>query len=287
MREVQTIPLVTGACRHPQGMTIMGGTWRPVDFPAVAMLLIHPDEGPILFDTGYDPAFLRATAQLPEALYRWATPVRLPPGADAASQCRALGHDPATVRHVILSHFHGDHIAGLHAFPRAAIYCARAGLDDIGRRNRFGATRRGLLPALLPADLADRARFFEDAPRHPLPRDAAPFEHGADILGDGSLLAVELPGHCPGHWGLALRDAKWGLHMLVADAAWSMDAIRQNRPPPALATAFLGNTARARSTLDALHRLATRNPDIRLTPCHCPERAGEIGGAQNYGVESA
>lgn len=276
MREVTTIPLLTGECRHPQIMTIRGGTLRPVGFPAVAMLIIHPEEGPILFDTGYDPAFLTATQRLPEALYRWTTPVQMRPGADAASQCRALGHDPASIRHIILSHFHGDHIAGLHAFPAAAIHCAKAGLRDVRRLGRFAATRRGLLPALLPADLDSRATFFEDAPRTTLPADFAPFDDAADILGDGSLLAVELPGHCPGHWGLALRDARWGLHMLVGDAAWSLRAIREDRPPPAIASGWLGNTDATRATLNRLHRLSIRNSDLRLTPCHCPERAAEI-----------
>lgn len=276
MREVRTIPMLTGSCRHPQVMTIKGGSLFPVDIPAVAMLIVHPDEGPILFDTGYDPAFLDATRKLPEALYRWTTPVQLPRGKDAASQCRSLGHDPADIRHVILSHFHGDHVAGLHAFPRATIHCARAGLEDLAKRGRFSATRRGLLPSLLPADLQRRARYFEDAPTAALPNDLLPFETGADLLGDGSLLAIELPGHCPGHWGLALNDARWGLHLLVADASWSLKAIRENRPPPAISTAFLGNTALARSTLYALHQLHTRNHELRLTPCHCPERAAEI-----------
>jgi glyoxylase-like metal-dependent hydrolase (beta-lactamase superfamily II) len=280
MREVQSIPLLTGACRHPQAMTMRGGTLRPVDYPATAMLLIHPGEGAILFDTGYDPAFLEATARLPEAFYRWATPVSLAPGQDAASQCRALGYQPAEVRHVILSHFHGDHVAGLHAFPRATIHCARAGLEDVARRGRLGAVRRGLLPGLLPADLQARARFFEDRPGRALPGDFAPFAQGADLIGDGSLLAVELPGHCPGHWGLALRDVRWGLHLLVADAAWSLEAIRQNRPPPAITSAWLGHGGRTRATLHALHQLHRRNPELRLTPCHCRERAAEIDGGE-------
>lgn len=275
MREVQTIPLLTGHCRHPELMTIRGGTVRPVAFPAVAMLLIHPEEGPILFDTGYDPAFLAATARLPERFYRWATPVTLPEGRDAASQLRARGIDPGAVRHVVLSHFHGDHVAGLHAFPRAAIHCARAGLEDLARHGRFGATRRGLLPALLPADLASRARFFEDAARCPLPGAFQPFADGADLLGDGSLLAAELPGHCPGHWGLALHDARWGLHFLVADAAWSLRAIEQDRPPPALTSGWLGNARQTRATLRNLHLLTRRNPELRLSPCHCPQRAAE------------
>ncbi|HTN13177.1 MAG TPA: MBL fold metallo-hydrolase [Sphingomonadaceae bacterium] len=277
MREVRTIPLMTGQCRHPERMTIRGGRWQPVDFPAVAMLIVHPDAGPILFDTGYDPAFLAATKPFPERLYRWATPVDLSSGQDAASQCAALGFDPADIRHLILSHFHADHIAGTHRFPNAAIHCAHAGLEDAGRGSRFARTRRGILGALIPSDFAARARFFEDATAVALPADLQPFERGADLMGDGSLLAVELPGHCPGHWGLAMHDARWGLHFLVADAAWSLDAIRRNMPPPALTTGFLGDTGRVRGTLHALHRLWRRNPEIRISPCHCAERAAEVG----------
>lgn len=275
MREIHAIPLLTGHCRHPECMTLRDGRWQPVDFPALATLLIHPDEGPVLFDTGYDPAFMAATRRFPERLYRWATPVSHTPGQDAASQCAALGYEPTAVRHLVLSHFHGDHVAGIHAFPNAQIHCARAGLQDVGRGGRLTSTRRGILRALLPADIAARARFFEDAPSTPLPSWLSPFERGADLLGDGSLLAVELPGHCPGHWGLLIEDARRGPHFLVADAAWSSDAIRRDMPPPGLTTAFLGDTRSGRKTLNALHQVWSRSPDIRLTPSHCRERAAE------------
>lgn len=277
MREVRSFPLDTGSCRHPARMTIRDGGWQPIDYPAVAMLIVHPEEGPILFDTGYDPAFLIATEAFPERFYRIATPVELAEGRDAASQCAAHGVQPEDIRHLILSHFHADHIAGTHRFPNARIHCARAGLEDSRRGGRLARTRRGILSALIPDDIAARAAFFEDAARLDLPRDLLPFERGADILGDGSLLAVELPGHCPGHWGLVMNDARWGLHFLIADAAWSLDAVRRNMPPPAVTTTFLGHTQRVRGTLGALHRLWQRNPDVRITPCHCPERAAEIG----------
>jgi glyoxylase-like metal-dependent hydrolase (beta-lactamase superfamily II) len=275
MREVTTTALLTGQCWHPQRMAIRDGSLRAVAFPALAILIRHPEEGPILFDTGYDPAFLTATAPFPERAYRWVTPVDLEPGRDAANQCRALGVDPAEVRHLILSHFHGDHVAGSHAFPNARIHCAKAGLSDAARGGRISATRRGILRSLIPANIDGRARFFEEAAQVVLPPDLSPFTSGADLLGDGSLLAIELPGHCPGHWGLLMKDAAWGLHFLVADAAWSMDGIRRNMPPPAISTAFLGKTLPARATLNSLHQLYQRNPDIRLTPCHCPERAAE------------
>jgi glyoxylase-like metal-dependent hydrolase (beta-lactamase superfamily II) len=125
---------------------------------------------------------------------------------------------------------------------------------------------------LLPSDVAQRCSFFEDRPIVPLPRDLAPFESGADVLGDGAILAVPLPGHCPGHWGIVVQERR-GLHFLVADAAWSSRAIRENRPPPRLTTALLGDTQACRSTLAALHALRRRNADLLMTPSHCAERA--------------
>ena len=275
MREVTAHPLYTGSCRAAEAMTIAGGAWRMADIPAVAMLIFHPEQGAILFDTGYDAAFLAATQRFPERLYRWAAPVNIPAGSDAASQCLARGIEPGDVRHVVLSHFHGDHIAGLHRFPNAAIHCARAGLEDARRGGRFSGTRRGILSTLIPPDITARARYFEDRRIVNLPPELAPFADGMDVLGDGSLIAMELPGHCPGHWGLLIDDGRWGRHFLVGDAAWSLAAIRRNAPPPAFTSQMLGDTRLVRQTLNALHLLHRNNPGIRLTPFHCPERAAE------------
>ncbi len=275
MTEVTTRLLAAGSCKHPQVMSIRDGSLRAVDYPALPALIIHPIAGPILFDTGYDPAFLTATNPFPERFYRWLTPVELPAGCDAATQLKVLDIAPEDVRHIVLSHFHADHMAGVHAFPNAAIHCAKAGFDDACRGARLSSVRRGILRALIPADFANRAKFFEDGARVALPSAMAPFTDGVDLLGDGALIAVDLPGHCPGHWGLLLRDAQHGQHFMVGDAAWSLDAIRRNVPPPAISTAFLGHTRRTRETLNRLHQLHQHNPELRLTPYHCPERAGE------------
>ena len=75
---------------------------------------------------------------------------------------------------------------------------------------------------------------------------------------------------------------------MIADGAWSLDAVRRNVPPMALASGFLGDTRKTRETLDRLHQLSERNEDIRITPCHCPERAAETSEFQNEGeTESA
>jgi glyoxylase-like metal-dependent hydrolase (beta-lactamase superfamily II) len=272
MREVGLRIVTTGSCRHPEIATIQGGSWRPATFPALVALIVHPVEGPILFDTGYDPAFLEATRRFPERLYRWLTPPEI--SSPVADRLAAEGMDPADVRHVVLSHFHGDHASGLARFPKATVHCSKAGLRGVWGRSRVRALAAGTPLGLLPPGLPERCAFFEDKPSVPLSKDLLPFASGADILGDGSLLAVPLPGHCPGHWGLVLSEPR-GLHFLVADAAWSSRAVRENRPAPYLTAAFLGDAASGRQTLSNLHELRLRNPDILLTPSHCAERAAE------------
>lgn len=272
MREVGFRIVTTGSCRHPEIATIRGGSLRPATFPALVALIVHPTEGAILFDTGYDPAFLEATRPFPERLYRWLTPPDI--SSPVADRLGAEGLDPAGVRHIVLSHFHGDHASGLSRFPNATVHCSKAGLRSVWGRGRIRALVAGTPLRLLPPDLPGRCAYFEDQPSVALGKDLLPFDSGADVLGDGSLLAVPLPGHCPGHWGLVLREPR-GLHFLVADAAWSSRAVRENRPAPYFTAAFLGDAAAGRKTLSQLHALRVRNPDILLTPSHCAERAAE------------
>lgn len=275
MKEVGLRIVATGSCRHPEAATIRRGSWRPATFPALVALIVHPTEGPILFDTGYDPAFLDSTRRFPERLYRWLTPPEI--SSPVADRLAAEGMDPAEIRHIVLSHFHGDHASGLARFPSATVHCSKAGLRSVWGRGRVRALLAGTPLGLLPADLPGRCAFFEDRPSVPLGSDLRPFESGADILGDGSLLAVPLPGHCPGHWGLVLRERR-GFHFLVADSAWSSRAIRENRPAPAFTAALLGDSKAGRETLSRLHALRVRNADLLLTPSHCAERAAEEGG---------
>lgn len=264
--------LKAGFCHHPAVMARRGASLCPVEFPALAGLILHPSEGAILFDTGYDPAFFTATHPMPERLYRWTTPVQLKPGHSAADQIASFGLKPHDIRHVFISHFHGDHVAGLHAFPDARLFCSRSGADQLVTFGRFGRVRRGLLTSLTPPDLKTRARFLEDMTPVALKSDFKPFETAVDLFGDGRLLAVHLPGHCVGHWGLIVRtDSGW--RFLVGDAAWSSSAVRDNVPPPRLTTALLGHTQTYRKTLSDLHALQQRNGEILIAPSHCPEIA--------------
>lgn len=271
MKRTGLTMLECGHCRHPEAMTMKGASWGVVDFPSLVGLIRHPTEGVILFDTGYSRRFLEATRPFPERLYRWTTPVSIRAGESAVERLEHLGINRSDVRHIIISHFHGDHVAGLLDFPHARMHCARAGVDHVRTNGRISRVRQGLLDALLPDGMED-AEFFEDGRQVDLPSDFAPFASGADVLGDGSLVAVPLPGHCPGHWGLALRLEDDRRVMLVADAAWSLKAIERNAPPPALTARMLGDARRHRETLAMLNGMTGRE-GLVLLPSHCRDAA--------------
>lgn len=270
--------LERGSCRHPEAMTITGGSPCAVDFPALVGVITHPTRGIFLFDTGYDPAFLVATRPFPERFYRWTTPVSV--GEAEQWHTWLAAHDivEGDIAGTIISHFHGDHVAGMRHLSDRPVYCARAGLNELRQPGRLGRVRRGLLPTLVPRSIDGHALFFEDAPARSLPGAFAPFDGGRDILGDGSLLAVELPGHCAGHWGLAFFTEADQPVLLAADAVWSGRSIAEHRAPPRITTALLGDTRGYRRTLDLLSAAVEANSELAILPSHCAASARRFRG---------
>jgi glyoxylase-like metal-dependent hydrolase (beta-lactamase superfamily II) len=271
MTELDWFLLEAGYCLHPEASVQESAPWRVCEFPALVTVMRHPGKGWILFDTGYGEAFLRATRKFPESLYRAVTPVKFSPQQAVIAQLHAKGLQPTDIKMVMVSHFHGDHVGGLVDFAHADVWCSVKALDDLNARSRLSALIKGLLPELVPDQIAKRMHFFETGHEIRLPPDFAPFTSGFELLEDGSLIAIPLPGHAVGHFGVCFKNAgRW--IFLVGDAAWSMRAIKENLPPPRWTTALLGDTDTYQQTLAKLNVLATRNSGVTLIPSHCRER---------------
>ena len=264
--------LTVGHCVHCERMARAAGRWSRVQFPALAALIWHPTQGPLLFDTGYADHFLHATEPLPERLYRWVTPPVLAPEQRLQAQLAARGLGLSDIRWCLVSHFHGDHVAGLRDLPQARFMCLREDLADLRRHGRVAALRRGLLPALLPPDFEARCRYAEDQPSLPLDGAWSAFgPQGYDLFGDGSLVAIALPGHSPRQMGLRLRDACGRALLLCADAAWSRHAWQAEDWPALPARLVMHDWPAYQRTVRALGVLARQQPELVILPSHCED----------------
>jgi glyoxylase-like metal-dependent hydrolase (beta-lactamase superfamily II) len=262
--------LSTGFCREWSPLVFRRSPWKFVEFPATCAVLDHPTRGVILFDTGYSPRFFDATRTFPERGYRWATPVTLDPRGSAAQQLAGLGMRPDDVRHVIVSHFHGDHICGLKDFPRATIVYDGAGLRALSALSRFRAVRAAFLAGLLPDDLAKRSLALEHGDG--FWREAGSEPAHWDLFGDGSVRLVPLPGHAPGQCG-ALFQSPRGRVFLIADAAWSLSELQGAQTLTALASRMHDGWDEYLATQRALRDYSRAHPDVALIPTHDADAA--------------
>lgn len=269
---VQLHLMQVGSCRHCERVANRNGCWKLVEFPSIAALIVHPQAGPVLFDTGYAAHFETATTPFPERLYRWATPVQLPQEQTLETQLRSSGYALTDIRLCLISHFHADHAAGMRDLPNARFIAMDAEVSSVlSTRSRFALTRHGLLPGLLPEQFRQRLTIAESYPQRALPAQWSDFGTAFDIFGDGSVMAVRLPGHSAGQMGIILRDQQDREVFLCADACWSRAAWQQASMPSSLTRLVMHDWHQYRQTLQNLHLLGNRHPEIALLPSHCTE----------------
>ena len=272
--------LKVGHCQHPECAALRGGGRRAIDFPALVGLIEHPRLGLMLYDTGYSGRFNEVTRGFPECLYRWVTPVTLPPEEELLRQLEERGIRASDVETVFISHFHADHVAGLRDFPRARFIATREEYARSKGWGRWKRLRRAFLPALLPDDLEKRLVYAEDCSVMQAGQGWEPFTEVYDLAGDGSLMGVNLPGHTASQLGVALTAEKVGNVFLVGDACWKMEGIEQGRGPSRLAYRLFDSAEQYDETFQKLMRLHS-GPDAPLMiPSHCLRTWQERGGTR-------
>ncbi len=177
----------------------LGGGWSDETLPVNVFLLHHPD-GLCLFDTGQTAAAAR-----PGYFPRWHPFLRLArfelgPEDEITAQLARAEIDPGSVRWVVLSHLHTDHVGGVGSFPGTELIVSRVEWE---RARGLAGRLRGYLPwpggAPVVVDLAGPP--------------VGPFAGSFDVAGDGRLLLVPTPGHTPGHVSLVVRDEDGGFFL--------------------------------------------------------------------------
>jgi glyoxylase-like metal-dependent hydrolase (beta-lactamase superfamily II) len=258
-----------GYCRHPEAMMVAGGSWKPISIPSSVAVIEHPTQGVILFDTGYTMRFYEETKNFPNKFYAMVTPAHIRPEDSALEQLKKLGVSERDVKHVILSHFHADHVAGVSDFPHADYIYMKSGYDAVKDLGALAAVKAGVLKGLLPKDFLKRSKAIEAEQFTEGVTGLVEFSRGFDIFGDQSIIAIPLPGHAPGHMGILVNAQE--RFFLVADACWLGDTIKLKKMPHPMARILFSSKEKYVDTVERLHDLSVREKNLNIVPCHCTQ----------------
>jgi glyoxylase-like metal-dependent hydrolase (beta-lactamase superfamily II) len=245
-------------------LVLRGGSWRRRALAVRYGLLISERAGPVLIDTGYTPHALAGPGRsLGLRAYGRALGPRLLDGGQPEPVLARFGLRPEDVARVIVTHFHADHVSGLALFPKARFLASRDGWAALRGRSRMGNLRHGIFPELLPSDFADRLDLVEATAPVPLPGVPGGMR-GHDILGDGSMLSLPLPGHAEGQFGLVFPALARPL-LYAVDAQWLAAALPATRRPGYPSRLIAADRAALDRSSDLVERFAG---DVVL--CHDP-----------------
>ncbi len=245
----------TGFCHVPEALVMTQGRWRWIEQPILVGLLHHPSRGTWLIDTGVHPRLARSWSRLFLILV----------GLKMVSF-----RVPETISGILLTHWHLDHTAGLQDFPKLPVIASRAGfqaaqgLESSSWLEHLLRLARGYDKRLIPDDISPRTQWLEDLPLLPVSAEFL----GRDLFGDGSVMAVPLPGHAAGQHGFWFESVKL---FYVADAI-GHNKMLDDRVDPRVPLLISEDRVAERETRIKLRRLRAERPDIVVQCCHSPMR---------------
>ncbi len=239
----------------PARLVLAGGRGR-LDLAVRFGVLERPGHPPVLIDAGWPDRQPGEGVAL--RLYRALLRPRIDPARSPAAVLG--GRQPGAV---LLTHLHADHLGGARHFEGVPVHAPAQALDR-ARRHPWRALRHGVVAELLPDHVMDLAGDM------PLPFG---FGRGKDVLGDGSVLSVPLPGHADGHTGL-LFPAFDAPVLYAADVQWVWPAIAAHRPPRGPAGLVYADARAAMESLARVRDFAAAGGRVVL--CHDPDPVPEF-----------
>jgi glyoxylase-like metal-dependent hydrolase (beta-lactamase superfamily II) len=221
-----------GTCCPAGGRLFDGTSDSPFGHLVCHCLLIETDAGLVLVDTGFGTRDIAHPTRRLSPFFLTLNNIQLRCEETALAQVRALGFDPADVRHIVVTHLDFDHAGGLEDFPNAAVHVTAREREVADERagGAFVGTRR-----YRPQQWDD----MQDWRLYPFGGGERWFGFDAvrDLQGlPPEILLVPLAGHTWGHAGVAVREdsGRWLLH--AADAYFYRGEIGSERYscPPGL-----------------------------------------------------
>jgi glyoxylase-like metal-dependent hydrolase (beta-lactamase superfamily II) len=194
-------------CMCPVGGRLWDGVSRsPTARLVCHCLLVESEQGLVLADTGFGMRDVEEPYARLSPLFVHLNRIQFDRRDTALEQVRARGFSPRDVRHIVLTHLDFDHAGGLEDFPNATVHVLQTEMEAARARRGFREKRR-YRPEQW--DEVRDWRFYESGGDRWFGFDAVRNIEGLPP----EILMIPLPGHTPGHCGIAIDTPEgWLLH---------------------------------------------------------------------------
>ena len=179
----------------------------------------------------------------------------------------AAGLELGDVSEVVLTHAHGDHIDGL-IHVRERVLSNEVELRYVAAP--FPRLMRRVLRQPLPPGFGPEAFALDGGP-------FGAFQHSRALSDDGRIVAVETPGHTPGHVSVICVDDAGRHVMLAGDATATLEQLHALR-----ADAIAPDPKVHVATMETILAHCAQHPTVYL-PSHDPESAARLADAITVG----
>mgnify|MGYP002036605545 CR=1 FL=1 len=255
----------SGFCFAKANHAVSGDEKKKIKFHSLYGLILHPIKGWVLFDTGYTKRFYQLTNKYPNKIYSKLTRVHVENKDEIILQLSSFGIKPSDVKHIIISHFHADHIGGLMDFKNAKYYCSQSAYEQVKTISDYFAFSKGILKGLIPNDFEDRLIFIEKTSN--VLNDSI-FSFKYDLFNDNSIIVYNLPGHAAGQVGIEVQTSKFK-YFLVSDSCWDRRAFENFKLPSSIVRLFIDSWSDYRKTLNKINQYHNRYSEVNIIPSHC------------------
>lgn len=231
-----------------------------VKLPFMALAAYHEEHGVVLVDAPYGHDGPKNMGSLLGSLIG-ASLMKFEPSWSVIPRLEQMGLRSSQVNHILMTHMHYDHTGGMKELGHATFHLSREEWNDATTIGPLDGLMKGYAISDYRA-LHARMNTFDNRDEYDR------HDEGIDLFGDGSVMAITLPGHTRGHMGyrFKLRDGRTIFH--VGDSVYDLRQLTHRYGMGSMARRVSHDLPRAAFTMSELQRYHQENPEVMLVCTH-------------------